>query len=164
MLKNVGQSVTNESIGAAYLEERKYFSIMAFAVATTSMSDDTYEYDESLPVFDRNTIENIMYCSKQDKDDMRKLEKLLGKMIGELRYRAQACMTYLMTEQKLQDDEHHMYLEHFELLPWIMQALPPTLEVENGPQRCSELLCKVYRTFYEYIETLINYHEARNPC
>ena len=44
----------------------KNFTIMMFAVATTSMSDDTSYMDEDLPNFDRNTLENIMMCSAND--------------------------------------------------------------------------------------------------
>ena len=39
---------------------------MIFTVATTSMSDDTAYYDESLPNFDRNTLENILLCKAAD--------------------------------------------------------------------------------------------------
>jgi len=55
------------------------------------MSDDTYEYDETLPTFDKNTLENILLCKRTDKDDVRKLNALLKKMLGELSYRARAC-------------------------------------------------------------------------
>ena len=58
----------------------KHFTIMMFTVATTSMSDDTAYSDESLPNFDRNTIENILMCSANDEDDMRKLDQLYKKM------------------------------------------------------------------------------------
>ncbi len=94
-------------------------TILLFTAATTAMSDYTCDKDASLPTFDRNTLENIMMCKASDKDDMRKLNTLFKKLTSEVRYRAQACMTYLMTEQKLLDDEHHMYPEHFSLLPWL---------------------------------------------
>ena len=74
------------------------FSILLFTAATSAMSDDTCGYDESLPNFDRNTLENIMMCKQSDKDDMRKLDQLLTKMTSEIKYRSVACMTYLMTE------------------------------------------------------------------
>ena len=77
----------------------KYFTIMSFAVATTAMSDDTAYYDESLPNFDRNTIENIMMCSKSDEDDMRKLTQLCQQMIEELNWRAKECINYFKLEQ-----------------------------------------------------------------
>ena len=64
---------------------------MLFTVATTSMSDDTYEYDETLPTFDKNTIENILYCQSGDKDDMAKLNKLLKKLVSEVAVRGRAC-------------------------------------------------------------------------
>ena len=63
-----------------YLDIKKHFTIMMFTVATTSMSDDTAYSDESLPNFDRNTIENILMCSANDEDDMRKLDQLYKKM------------------------------------------------------------------------------------
>ena len=62
------------------------------------MSEYTYEYDESLPNFDRNTLENILMCERKDKDDVRKLESLCKKMLDELGYRAEACRLYLETE------------------------------------------------------------------
>lgn len=55
------------------------------------MSDDTYEYDETLPTFDKNTIENILYCQSADKDDMAKLNKLLKKLVSEVAVRGRAC-------------------------------------------------------------------------
>ena len=36
------------------------------------------------------------------------------------------------------DNEHHMYPEHYELLPWIFQTLPSELEPEAG---ISDQLC-----------------------
>ena len=74
---------------------------MLFTVATTSMSDDTSYYDESLPNFDRNTLENILLCKADDQADMRKLTQLTKKMISEVHYRAEACRKFLITEQKL---------------------------------------------------------------
>ena len=83
------------SVGAitpqASLQDRKNLAIMLFTVATTSMSDETYEYDETLPTFDKNTIENILYCQSGDKDDMAKLNKLLKKLVSEVAVRGRAC-------------------------------------------------------------------------
>ena len=58
---------------------------------------------------------------------MRKLDQLSKKLLSELKWRAQACMTFLMTEQKIIDDEHRMYPEHMQLLPWLIQNLPVDL-------------------------------------
>ena len=90
---------------------------------------------------------------------MRKLDQLSYKLITELKWRAEACMTYLETEQKLLNDDHHMYPEHFELLPWVITKLPVDLD---GTKVSAELY-KVYVIFYEYIQTLINYHAYFNP-
>ena len=106
---------------------------MAFTVAISAMSDETSYYDESLPNFDRNTIENILMCQQSDEDDMRKLDQLCSKMISEIKYRAKACMNYLETEQKLLNDDHHMYPEHFELLSWILSIIPFDMNPRNAP-------------------------------
>ena len=90
-----------------------------FCVATTAMSDDTCDMDETLPNFDRNTLENILVCKANDIDDARKLEKLYTKLKAEVKARARAVMVYLETEQKLKDNDHRMYPQDFELLPWI---------------------------------------------
>ena len=81
----------------------KNFTIMMFTVATTSMSDDTAYMDEDLPTFDRNTLENIMMCSANDAEDMRKLKQLCQKLFGEIEKRALACQKFLVTEQKIID-------------------------------------------------------------
>lgn len=64
---------------------------MALSVAYSSMSDETAYYDESLPNFDLDTLENIIMCQKTDKDDMRKIDKLCKKLISELDWRSKAC-------------------------------------------------------------------------
>ena len=82
-----------------HLEEKKFFTILALTAATTSMSDNTCYNDETLPNFDRNTLENILMCKPStDKDDMRKLDTLSKKLIAEVEYRARACMVYIETE------------------------------------------------------------------
>lgn len=130
---------------------------MAFAAATTSMSDDTCGYDESLPNFDKNTLENILFCKASDDDDMRKLDALLKKLISEGSYRIHACKIYLEVEQKLLNDDHHMYPEHFELLPWVLTNLPVTLDSDLVHSD----LCKSYSVFYEYLQTLLKYHSDK---
>ena len=62
---------------------------------------------------------------------MRKLDQLCKTLIGELKWRSEACTKYLETEQKILNDDHHMYPEHFELLPWVMSQLP----IDLHPQR-----------------------------
>lgn len=60
-----------------HLDEKKFFTILALTVATTSMSDYTCDRDETLPNFDRNTLENILMCKPStDVDDLRKLTTL----------------------------------------------------------------------------------------
>ena len=59
---------------------------------------------------------------------MRKLNQLCSKMLEELSWRARACMTYLETEQKIQNDDHRMYPEHQELLPWVLSQLPADIQ------------------------------------
>ena len=63
----------------------------------------------------------------------------------------------MTTEQKLQDDEHHMYPEHAELLPWVLSNLPVTLPENHLPGPME----KAYAIFYEYVQTLINYQQNR---
>ena len=131
----------------------KNFTIMMFTVATTSMSDDTSYMDEDLPTFDRNTLENIMMCSANDAEDMRKLNQLCQKLFGEIEKRALACQKFLVTEQKIIDDEHHMYPEHAELLPWVVTNLPvdlPSMFIPDGIKH-------VYTTYYDYLKSLVDY-------
>ena len=119
MLSKVKVSV-GASIDSQFLAEKKFFTILALTVATTSMSDDTAYYDESLPNFDRNTLENILMCKASDLDDMRKLDQLCSKLLSEADWRAEACRKFLIIEQKLIDDEHRMYPEHQLLLIWVL--------------------------------------------
>ena len=121
MPNDVRDLARNATISTNDLEVKKHFTICAFAVTTTAMSDDTSYYDEDLPSFDKNTIENILYCKRTDADDMRKFEALFNKMRQEVHYRAQACSAYIAAEQKMINDDHRMYAEHFELLPWVME-------------------------------------------
>ena len=53
-----------------------------------------------------------------------------------------------------------MYPEHFSLLPWLHQVLPAELNQNN----VSADVNKFYRIFYEYIETLLNYHAKDSEC
>ena len=53
-----------------------------------------------------------------------------------------------------------MYDEHLELLPWIVQTLPPELD---SLCNINAEVRKVYCTFYEYLATFINYHKPENP-
>ena len=65
---------------------------------------------------------------------MRKLNQLSKKLLSEATWRAQQCQKYLLTEQKLIDDEHHMYPEYRELLPWIILNLPVDIDENRvGP-------------------------------
>jgi len=153
LLKNI-KVPKNATLDPQFLPDKKFFTIMAFTAATSSMSDDTCGYDESLPNFDRSTLENILMCQKNDTDDMRKLDQLSKKLLSELKFRSSACMTYLEQEQKLHNDEHHMYPEHFEILPWVLTNVPVTLEA----RKVSAELSKAYTIFYEYLQTLISYH------
>ena len=61
---------------------------MALTAAISSMSDDTSYYDETLPHFDRITLENILMCQNSDKDDMRKLNQVSKQLLSELKWRA----------------------------------------------------------------------------
>ena len=52
-----------------------------------------------------------------------------------------------------------MYPEHFELLPFVKANLPVELElVSLDPQ-----IKKAYRVFYDYLDTFLNYHDAKAP-
>lgn len=86
------------NLSPAQLESKKLFTVMAFTAAMTSISDDTAYYDESLPNFDRSTLENILMCQLSDDDDMVKLDKLYKKMCEETTWRAEACQKYLQVE------------------------------------------------------------------
>lgn len=61
-LKGIDKNCGNAALDPNFLQEQKYFALMALTVAYSSMSDDTAYYDEALPNFDRNTLENIMMC------------------------------------------------------------------------------------------------------
>lgn len=112
MVKNI-KVAKNAALDPQFLPEKKFFTIIAFTAAMSCISDDTSGYDEDFPTFDRSTLENILMCQKNDKEDMRKLDFLSKKLLSELKFRCTACMTYLEQEQKLLNDEHHMYPEHF---------------------------------------------------
>ncbi len=76
-------------------------------------------------------------------------------MLREIGYRALHARIYLETEQKLLNNEHHMYPEHFELLPFVKNSLPVELELRSlNPE-----ILTTYRVFYEYLDTVMNYHE-----
>ena len=82
-------------------------------------------------------------------------------MLSEIGYRAQACTKFLITEQKLIDDEHRMYPEHVELLPWVLTNLPVDFPANTVPP----LMEQAYSTFYEYIQTIVYYlqnHDVQN--
>ena len=101
MLKNINVRKNSYNGNTITLKDKQYFAIIMFTAATCSMSDDTSGYDEDLPNFDKNTLENILMLKISDADDMRKLDKLIEKMLNEMRFRANACKAYLETEQKL---------------------------------------------------------------
>lgn len=51
-----------------------------------------------------------------------------------------------------------MYPEYLELLPWVLSSLPSEL----SESRASPTLANAYSIFYDYVKTLVAYHNDKD--